>query len=228
MSVRERLAAVRAQIAAACARCDRDPGTVELLAVSKTQPAAAVREALAMGLRAFGENRTQELCQKARELEDADVAWHMIGSVQTNKVRDLVAVRGLVLLHSVDREKLADRLQQALDEQGRDLPVLLQVNATGEVQKHGVEPARAAALVRHVLERAPRLELRGLMAMGPLRGDPAPVFTRVAALHAELRHHTGLELPVLSMGMTEDLEAAIAAGSTMVRVGTGVFGPRVA
>jgi pyridoxal phosphate enzyme (YggS family) len=226
MSLARRLGEVRARIEAACRACGRDPATVELVAVSKTHPAASVREAVAAGQRAFGENRVQEVAKKARELGGVDLAWHMIGSVQTNKVRDLLAVRRLELLHSLDREKLADHLQAELDERGAALPVLLQVNATGEAQKHGVEPERAAELARHVLALAPRLALRGLMAMGPLDGDPAPVFARVASLRERLREDLGLELPVLSLGMTEDLEAAIAAGSTLVRVGSGVFGPR--
>jgi len=224
--VAARLAEVRARIAAASARCGRDPHTVELLAVSKMQPAALVREAHAAGQAAFGENRVQELAAKARELADLDLAWHLIGSLQTNKVRALLDVRGLALVHSVDRHGLADALQTALASTARELPVLLQVNATGEEQKHGVDPRDAEALARHVVGACPALRLHGVMAMGPLAGDPAPVFAAVASLRAELRDRLGLELPVLSLGMTGDLEAAIAAGSTLVRIGTAVFGER--
>ena len=207
MSTASRLAEVQRSMASACQSCGRDPRSVQLLAVSKTRSADTVREAHAAGQRAFGENRVQEL-------------------VQTNKVRDLLGVRGLVLLHSLDRAKLADRLQAALDEEDRELAVLLQVNASGENQKHGAGMADAPELAAHVLESCRRLLLRGVMAMGPLVGDPAPVFDRAAQLRDELRERTGLELPVLSLGMTADLDAAIAAGSTVVRVGTGVFGPR--
>jgi pyridoxal phosphate enzyme (YggS family) len=224
--VAARLAGVRARIAAACAQCGRDPRTVDLLAVSKMQPAALVREAHAAGQRWFGENRVQELAAKARELADLDLAWHLIGSLQTNKVRALLGVPGLALLHSLDRHALADALQSALAAAGRELPVLLQVNATGEAQKHGALPHEAEPLLRHVAAACPELAVRGLMAMGPLAGDPAKAFAAVARQRDELRDRLGLELPVLSLGMTGDLEAAIAAGSTLVRIGTAVFGER--
>lgn len=226
MSIADRIAAVRQQIADACERCGRDPSEVALLAVSKTHAGDKVRAAFAAGQRAFGENRVQELVPKAEQLNDLELAWHMIGSLQTNKVGQLLEVPRLELLHSLDRRKLADRLQAGLDERGRDLDVLLQVNATEEVQKHGVTPEDALALAQHIGLKCPRLRLVGLMAMGPLEGDPAPTFARVAALREELRDGSGLELPTLSLGMTGDLVEAIAAGSTMVRVGTGVFGPR--
>jgi len=226
MSAAARLADVHRQIIAACEECGRDPGEVTLLAVSKTRPAADVRAAMAAGQRGFGENRVQELLRKADELAAEDLDWHMIGSVQTNKARDLVAVPRLTLLHSLDRAKLADRLQLALEDRGAELPVLLQVNATGEHQKHGVGVEDAGALADHVASACPRLLLRGVMAMGPLDGDPAPVFARAAGVRQELQARLGAELPVLSLGMTDDLRVAIAAVSTMVRVGTGVFGPR--
>lgn len=221
------LASVHAAIAAACAAAGRPAGSVELLAVSKTHAAAAVRQAHAAGQRAFGENRVQELVAKARELHDLpDLRWHLIGSLQTNKVKDLLATSGIELLHSLDRERLADELQRQLAATGRRLAVLLQIAATGEPHKHGCPPERAAALLAHVRSRCPALDVRGLMAMGPLHGDPTPVFTAVARLRGELTHHSGLPLPVLSLGMSGDLHAAIAAGSTLVRIGTAVFGER--
>ncbi len=221
------LAAVRARIAAACARAGRDAGAVELVAVSKTHGPPAIRAARAAGQRAFGENRVQELGAKAAELHDlVDLRWHLIGSLQTNKVRELLAVAGLALVHSLDRARLADELQRELARAGRELPVLLQVNASGEPSKHGCATAHAAALLEHVRRRCPNVDVRGLMAMGPLAGDPAPVFARVAALCDELRASSGLPLPVLSLGMSQDLEAAVAAGSTIVRIGTAVFGAR--
>ncbi len=221
-----RLQAVRERIAAACARCGRDPATVELLAVSKGHAAAAVRAAFAAGQRAFGENRAQELTVKAGELRDLDAAWHMIGSVQTNKVRDLLRVPRLALVQSLDRVALADKLQAALAAAGRTLQVLVEVNASGDASKHGCAPPEVEALVAHVRAACPALAIAGLMAMGPLQGDAAPAFALTAELRARLRDRLGLPLPVLSLGMTGDLEAAIAVGSTMVRVGTGVFGER--
>lgn len=221
------LAAVHARIAAACARAGRDPGEVALLAVSKRHPEAAVRAAFAAGQREFGENRVQELVAKAGALRDLTaLRWHLIGSLQTNKVRDLLRVPGLALVHSLDRVRLADELQREFARDGRRLDVLLQVNAADEPQKHGCAVAEAPALLAHAQQRCPALAVVGLMAMGPLAGDPRPVFERSSALREELRRRSGLALPVLSLGMSDDLEAAVAAGSTLVRIGTAVFGAR--
>jgi len=227
VTIADQLGEVRAQIAAAASRCGRSGASVALLAVSKTHPAAAVRAAHAAGQRAFGENRVQELAAKASELTDLpDVRWHLIGSLQTNKVRELLAVPNLELVHSLDRVSLADELQRQLARTGRRLGVLLQANVTGEASKHGVAPAEAMTLLDKVLRNAPLLAVHGVMAMGPLDGDPVPAFTAAAALRDRLRATSGLPLPVLSLGMSGDLDAAIAAGSTLVRIGTAVFGAR--
>jgi pyridoxal phosphate enzyme (YggS family) len=221
------LAAVRARIAAACATAGRPAGAVELLAVSKTHPPDAVRAAYAAGQRAFGENRVQELVAKANALADLrDVRWHLIGSLQTNKVRDLLAVPALALLHSLDRARLADELQRELARAGRALDVLLQIHATDEPTKHGCAPEHAPALLAHVRGHCPALHVVGVMAMGPLAGDALPVFRRVAELAAALRVASGLPLPIASFGMSGDCEAGITAGSTLVRLGTAVFGAR--
>lgn len=224
MSFAERRDAVLAEIAAACARHGRDPADVALLPVSKTKPADAVREAMACGQEVFGENRVQELVAKSEEVEGA--RWHLIGSLQTNKINALLRVPRLELVHSVDRESLAEGLEKRLAENDRVLPVLLQVDATGEASKHGVPIDAATALADAVRERCPHLELRGLMGIGPLAGEPGPVFARIAALRDALRERLDLPLPVLSLGMSGDLDAAIAAGSTLVRVGTALFGAR--
>ncbi len=225
--VAQRLAAVRGRIAAAAAAAGLEPATVGLVAVSKTHPADAVRAAHSAGQRDFGENRVQELQAKAAELAELpDIRWHMIGSLQTNKVRDLLSVPGLALLHSVDRERLADELQRELARTGRRLAVLLQLNATGEAQKHGCPLDAAPALLRHVRTHCPGLDVRGVMAMGPLAGDPAAAFGAVVQTLRQLRAESGLDLPVLSLGMSGDLEAAVASGSTLVRIGTSVFGER--
>lgn len=221
------LVAVRARLASACVRAGRPADAVALLAVSKTHASTVVREARAAGQLAFGENRVQELAAKAAELADLrDLQWHLIGSLQTNKVRDLLRVPGLALVHSLDRERLADELQRELAPAGRSLDVLLQVHATGEKSKHGCPVADAEALLEHVQRKCPALAVRGLMAMGPLDADPAPVFRRVAALRETLRTASGLPLPELSLGMSGDFEAAVAAGSTLVRIGSAVFGAR--
>lgn len=216
-----RLALVRTQIATLGA------DGVRLVAVSKRQPATSVRAAHAAGQRDFGENRVQELVAKAHELADLPgVRWHMIGSLQTNKVADLLEVPGLVLLHSLDRVRLADNLQHELARRDRSLDVLLQVHATNEPGKHGCPMDAVAALLAHVRADCPALRVQGLMAMGPLQGDPAPVFAAVAALRHRLRADSGAPLPELSLGMSGDFPAAIAAGSTLVRIGTKVFGSR--
>ncbi len=221
------LAAVRARIAAACKRAGRSADAVDLLAVSKTHPPDAVRAAHAAGQRAFGENRVQELVAKATALRDLPgVQWHLIGSLQTNKVRELLAVPALALVHSLDRARLADELQRQLARAGRSLDVLLQLHVTDEPTKHGCPPAGAAALLAHVRASCPALRVTGVMAMGPLAGDPLPAFRAVERALAELRRASGLPLPIVSLGMSGDLEAAVAAGSTLVRIGTAVFGAR--
>ncbi len=226
MSIAGGIVEVRASVQAACLLCGRDPLEVQLVAVSKTRPSGAVREALAEGQKVFGENKVQELLVKSGELEDAGVRWHLIGGLQTNKAKFLPRVPGLELVHSLDREKLADTLERVFAEVGRKLDVLLQINATGEGQKQGVEPGAAHGLLKHVLEHCPHLRVRGLMAMGPLEGDPSPVFDRVSKLWQRLQRDCDVSLPILSLGMTGDLSEAIAAGSNLVRVGTAIFGER--
>jgi pyridoxal phosphate enzyme (YggS family) len=225
--VGDELAAVHRRIANACAAAGRSPQEVTLLAVSKSHPPEAVCDAYGAGQRLFGENRVQELAAKAQQLADLPgLAWHMIGSLQTNKVRELLAVPGLVLLHSLDRVRLADELQRELQRTGRRLDVLVEVHVTDEPTKHGCAVDELPGLLDHVRTKCPALTPLGLMAMGPLDRDAVPVFTRTAALLRESRRITGLPMPVLSLGMSSDLEAAIASGSTLVRIGTDVFGGR--
>src|SRR5690606_8315817 len=220
-------AAVRERIALACAAVARETNEVALLAVSKFHAAGAVRNALAVGQVAFGESRVQELVAKAQELDgEPKLQWHLIGSLQTNKVRDALRVSNLALVHSLDRLKLADALQRELADSERNLDVLVQVNASGETQKHGCDVAAVPALLDHIQASCPALQVRGLMAMGPTQGAARPVFDRVVALRDSLRTRTGLALRTLSLGMSGDLEDAIAAGSTMVRIGTALFGAR--
>lgn len=222
----ENLARIHSRILAACRAAGRSPADVRLLPVTKTQPLGLLHEALVLGLGEFGENRVQELADKAAALQSEPVRWHLIGSLQTNKVKELLRVPALALVHSLDRNKLADVLQRELAAQQRVLDVLVQVHATGEVSKHGVGPEQVLDLLTHVQSQCPNLCVRGLMALGPLASDPVPVFTRVASLRRELEQQSGRPLPILSMGMSGDLEAAIAHGSTLVRIGSGVFGPR--
>ncbi len=200
---------------------------MSLLAVSKTCPAVSVREAFDAGQRDFGENYVQEALAKIAALDDirADLVWHLIGPLQSNKTRE-VAVK-FDWVHSVDRLKLAQRLSEQRPDDLPPLQVCLQVNISGEASKSGVSPADAAALARAVAA-LPRLRLRGLMAIPEAAGDVESQRVPHRALHALLDalNADGLGLDTLSIGMSGDLEAAIAEGATWVRVGTAIFGAR--
>lgn len=224
-SISTNLQAVRARIRAAAQACGRRPEEVALVAVSKTWPAAAVREAAAAGQRAFGENYVQEGCAKAEALAELGLEWHFIGPLQSNKTRLVASYFDWV--HSVDRLKIAERLSAQRDIHRPPLNVCIQVNVSGEASKSGVAPADVAALARAVAG-LPRLRLRGLMCIPEPTQDPAVLAARFGVLRT-LRvslADEGLALDTLSMGMSHDLEAAIAAGATMVRVGTAIFGER--
>ena len=227
MTIADRLQVVHSQIAEACQRCDRDPDTVDLLPVSKRHPKSAILECQAAGIDTFGENRVQELVEKSADLVDNDITWHLIGSLQTNKVNQVLRVPSLALVQSLDRIRLANVMQSALADTAGSQDVLLQVDATSDETKHGVRVEETRALLEYVTRDCPNLRPVGLMAMGPVHGAAAPVFRAVADLRRRLQQSSGLPLPTLSIGMTGDMPAAIAAGSTMVRVGTGIFGPRL-
>ena len=226
-SIALNLHTVRERIRTACARVQRPAEEVTLLAVSKTFGPQAVREAHAAGQRAFGENYIQEAVDKMQALADLDLEWHCIGPIQSNKTR-LVA-QHFDWAHGVDRLKIAQRLSQQRPPQRGLLSVCLQVNIDGGAAKSGVAPADVEALA-HEVAQLPGLRLRGLMTIPePADGFEAQksVHDRAAALFLRLRER-GLALDTLSMGMSADLEAAVAAGSTMVRVGTAIFGDRPA
>jgi hypothetical protein len=225
VSVASGLAAVRDRIARAAEAASRRPEEILLVAVSKTKPASLVREAYEAGQRDFGENYAQELVQKADELADlVDARWHFIGHLQTNKAK-LVA-RAAHVVHTVDSPALARELGKRVKKEGRleRLPVLVEVNVGGEPQKHGVTAADLGAILDAV-EAEPSLQLRGLMTMPPHDIEAA---RRAFEALASLRNlHGGkARLPDLSMGMSDDLEVAIACGATVVRVGTAIFGSR--
>jgi pyridoxal phosphate enzyme (YggS family) len=219
------LQAVNARIAAACAAAGRDPATVGLLAVSKTWPAACMREAFASGQRAFGESYVQEAVTKQAALADLDLEWHFIGPLQSNKTR-LVA-EYFTWAHSVERLKIAERLSDQRPPHLPPLNVCVQVNVSGEASKSGCTPTEVPELC-HAVAALPRLRLRGLMAIPELTEESALARRRFAQVR-ELRDALvaeGLELDTLSMGMSHDLEAAILEGATIVRVGTAIFGER--
>lgn len=223
--IRNNLQRVRERIASACAAAQRDVNEVTLLAVSKTFGAQAVRDAWNEGQRAFGENYIQEAIQKIELLKDLAIEWHCIGPIQSNKTR-LVAAH-FHWAHTVDRLKIAQRLSEQRDESLPPLQVCVQVNIDGGAGKSGVTPAEAPDFAREIAH-LPRLTLRGLMTIP----EPAQDFAAQKAVHLKAKalfdemRAAGLALDTLSMGMTGDLEAAIAAGSTMVRVGTAIFGGR--
>ena len=219
------LQAVRERIAAACVAAGRPPAAVGLLAVSKTWPAAAVREAATAGQRRFGESYVQEAVPKVAALRDLDLEWHFIGPLQSNKTRPVAEVFAWV--HSVERLKIAERLSQQRPPKLGLLNVCLQVNVSGEASKSGCAPGEVAALAAAVAQ-LPNLRLRGLMAIPEPGDDVATQRRRFAALR-ELRQRLaadGLSLDTLSMGMSDDLEAAVLEGATMVRIGTAIFGER--
>lgn len=224
MAIYEALQATKNRITAACVSAGRPPDEVQLLTVSKTFPAAAVREAFAAGARAFGENYVQEGLAKIDELADlrAQLEWHLIGPLQSNKTRPVAEQFDWV--HTVDRLKVAQRLSEQRPAGLAPLNVCLQVNVSGEASKSGLLPGEVAALARQVVA-LPRLRLRGLMAIPEPGPGAAAQHQAMAALFAALQGE-GLPLDTLSLGMSADLEAAIAAGSTMVRVGTAIFGAR--
>ncbi|MGE4242263.1 YggS family pyridoxal phosphate-dependent enzyme [Ramlibacter sp.] len=221
------LQSVHARIAAACADAGRPVADVALLAVAKTFGPEAVREAYAAGQRAFGENYIQEAVEKMALLADLPLEWHCIGPIQSNKTR-LVAAH-FAWAHSVDRLKIAQRLSEQRTDEQPPLDVCIQVNIDGGASKSGVAPGETLALAREIAA-LPRLRLRGLMSIP----EPQEDFAAHMAVHAKARalfeqlKGSGLALDTLSMGMTADLEAAIHAGSTMVRVGTAIFGGRPA
>ena len=225
--IADKLAQVRARIAAACADAKRDVRSVTLLAVGKTQPADALRAACAAGASSFGENYVQEGLEKIAALADLrdTIEWHFIGPVQANKTRS-VAER-FDWVHSIDRLRIAQRLSDQRPAQLAPLQVCLQVNIDAQASKSGVAPAELPALA-HAVAALPNLRLRGLMAIPA----PTPDMAQQRAPHRALRELLerlragGLALDTLSMGMSDDLEAAIAEGSTLVRVGSAIFGTR--
>ena len=218
-AVAANLDAVRTRVEAATRAASRPPGSVALVAVSKTQPASAVREALLAGHRLFGENRVQEAQAKYPELRAAfpDLKLHLIGPLQTNKVREAVALFDMI--ETVDRPRLAIALAREMERSGRRLPCLIEVNTGEEAQKSGVLPTAADAFIgecRDVLG----LPIEGLMCVPPIDQEPAPHF----ALLREIARRNALG--ILSMGMSADFETAIRFGATHVRIGTAIFGPR--
>jgi pyridoxal phosphate enzyme (YggS family) len=220
-----RLASIQQLIASAAQRAGRNPAEIELVAVSKTQPADAVREALRAGITHLGENKVQEARTKIDEIGRG--IWHLIGHLQTNKARE--AVRLFDFIDSVDRLELAEELNTRAEPLGKIQNVLLQVNIAGESTKFGCAPGQAQALAE-AINALPRLALHGLMTIAPYAEDPKksrPHFAALRELRDKLQEQTGLRLPVLSMGMSGDFQVAVEEGGTSIRIGTALFGARL-
>ena len=218
----DNLSAISARIASAAQAAGRDPASVQLLAVSKTKPASAIREIHAAGVRDVGENYLQEALTKQQALSDLPLIWHFIGPIQSNKTKAIAEHFDWV--HSVDRLKIAQRLSEQRPADLPPLNICIQVNVSGEASKSGCTPADLPALA-NAISALPRLKLRGLMAI------PEPTEERAAqdaafATVRELQASLNLPLDTLSMGMSHDLESAIAQGATWVRIGTALFGAR--
>jgi PLP dependent protein len=226
MDLADNLAKIRERIAAACARANRDPASVTLLAVTKTQPPEVVGEAARLGLTLFGENKVQEAKNKM-PLCPGRLTWHMIGHLQSNKARDAVGLFSMI--QSVDSLALAEELNKRAEQASKTIPVLLEVNIVGEASKFGYKPHELLTDFER-LNALPRLEIHGLMTIPPWTPLPErvrPVFRKLRELKSECEQRLGAPLSQLSMGMTGDFEVAIEEGATIIRIGTALFGERV-
>ncbi len=221
-TIADNIGLVSQRIRAAADAVQRDASSIHLLAVSKTKPAQAVREAYAAGMLDFGENYLQEALGKQAQLTDLPLSWHFIGPIQSNKTRAIA--ENFAWVHSVDRLKIAQRLSEQRPADLPPLNICIQVNVSGEASKSGCTPADLPALA-NAISALPRLKLRGLMAIPEPTEDRSAQDAAFAAVR-ELQASLNLELDTLSMGMSHDLESAIAQGATWVRIGTALFGAR--
>lgn len=224
-SMADRIARIQDRIASACERAGRSPDAVQLIAVSKTRTPDEVRQAAACGLRVFGENKVQEARAKI-PMSPGHLSWHLIGHLQTNKARH--AVQLFEFIHSVDSLKIMEALHQACEVAGRRMPVCLEVNVGGEASKFGISPDELPSLLE-ASAGCNRLDVVGLMCIPPIAEDPERTrgfFRTLRGLKERAERDWGFPLAELSMGMSSDFELAIEEGSTMVRIGTELFGPR--
>jgi pyridoxal phosphate enzyme (YggS family) len=227
MDLAANLETIRQRIKTACDRADREPNSLTLLAVSKTQPPEVVNAAAGMGLLVFGENKVQEAKAKI-PLCSGKLRWHFIGHLQSNKCRD--AVQLFQMIQSVDSFSLAQEINKRAEEAAKAMPVLLEVNLAGEASKFGYQPEVLLKELNQI-NALPRIEIHGLMTVPPWSLDAEssrPHFRRLRELKEECEQVLGAPLPHLSMGMSGDFEVAIEEGATMVRIGTALFGPRKA
>ena len=226
--VKENVEIVRKRIREVCSRCGRNPEDVLLLGVSKTFGIDSIRDAIDAELFDFGENYAQEFLEKRSQISDERVRWHFIGHLQSNKVKYIA--EHVYLIHSVDNDRLADELQKRGERMGRSLDILIEVHTTDEATKYGIPPEGTLDLVKRIA-KFNRVRVQGLMTMGPFSDDPndsRPSFQQLVTLRDKIVRE-GIEnvsMRHLSMGMTHDFEVAIEEGSTIVRIGTAIFGER--
>jgi len=228
VNISENLKQIKARIEAACRRVGRDPDDVRLIAVTKTVDTGRIEKAISLGIKELGENRVQELREKADIIKD-DVRWHLIGHLQTNKVKYIIDK--VSLIHSMDRIELANEVQKRAGKLGITVPVLVQVNVAGEDTKFGISPEETIEFVRY-LSRMPNIKVKGLMTIAPLVENPEEVrwvFENLRKLLIDIRRERidNIDMEHLSMGMSNDFEIAIEEGATMVRIGTAIFGRRI-
>ena len=227
MSITENLSMVENKIAAACKRAGRERDEVKLIAVSKTQPVEAIREAIEYGINSFGENRVQELREKTEIIKD-NLDWHLIGHLQTNKVKYVVGK--VSLIHSLENIRLAEALDKEAAKLGITVDVLAEINVAKEASKFGVNPEDAENFIREV-SKFPNINIKGLMTVAPytdISEENRKYFRQLKKIMVDLNSKNihNVNMNVLSMGMTGDYEVAIEEGATLVRVGTGIFGSR--
>lgn len=225
--IASRLQEVQTRMEAACRRCQRNPEEVTLIAVSKTKPIGDLLDAYASGAREFGENKVQEILEKAGELPQ-DAHFHMIGHLQRNKVKQVLP--HVSLIHSVDSVRLASQIQQEAVKQDRQVDILLEVNMAREESKYGLMPEEVLDAIE-IIRTFPNVKIKGLMTIAPYVADPEEnreVFQKLYQLYVDIKMKNidNVTMQVLSMGMTGDYEVAIEEGATMIRVGTGIFGAR--
>ena len=225
--LKDNLKQVEDNISKACARAGRDRSEVTLIAVSKTKPVEMLREIYDEGVRTFGENKVQEMCDKYEQLP-GDIEWHMIGHLQRNKVKQVIDKAALI--HSVDSYRLAQEISVQAQKKNICMPILIEVNIAQEESKFGISADDTIQLVEEIAA-LPNLEIKGLMTIAPFVTDPEenrPYFQQIKQLSVDIKNKNidNVCMDVLSMGMTGDYEVAIEEGATMVRVGTGIFGTR--
>lgn len=226
--IRENLETVQNEIKTACSRANRDPSQVTLIAVSKTKPVSALREAYDAGIRDFGENKVQELMDKLPQLP-SDIRWHMIGHLQRNKVKYIIGK--VAMIHSVDSLRLAEEISRESKRRGVETDILIEVNVAGEESKYGISPAEAPELIEKIA-LLPGIHVKGLMTIAPYTEVPEknrPYFDKLTQLSVDItgKNIDNVSMNVLSMGMTGDYSVALEEGATCIRVGTGIFGERV-